>query len=718
MSSKNFAKVVIPHTRLDYFTYKVPRQLMDTAAVGSVVVVPFMKTHSKGVIYELSEKSDLPEEKVKLVEAIMTPEFSTSSEYIELAKWISDYYVASLSEVIPLFFPPGIVERGSYIYKLAKKNIESKIPLLEYLSKIYPRGASLKTLQKLFGSGVTKILSELQAEGVVILADKVKIKKYRKLDFTSVMPIHIPEEPTPEQNKLIQEFFKDRPSVSLIFGITGSGKTRVYSWMIEKILEEGKSALVMVPEIALTPQVFNYFNHIFKGQVVYYHSRLSQSERRWIFKEVREGNKKIVIGPRSSLFLPIKNLGIIVIDEEHDSSYKEIEKNPAYHARDVAIKLGEILKIPIILGSASPSLESYYKTSTGEYHMYKLTERVPQYRSPEIGIIDLRKRRGEYLISIELLNEIQKNLNENKQVILFLNRRGHSTFLMCTECGNIFQCPHCSVNLVFHKLDHRLHCHICNYTYQIPEICPNCGSMKLKLRGTGTQKVEEAVKNYFPDVEMARFDLDAFLKEGLNEKAFKDFFQGKLKLLVGTKMVGKGFDFPGLGLVGVINADIGLGLPDFRAEEKVFQLILQIAGRIRTGGKVLIQTYNPESRAIKYASAMDYESFAESELKEREQFAYPPFYNLTLLEFSGQNTEDLVKHAESIRKRLLDINPSGLEVLGPVPSPVAKKGGNYFVRLILKYLDRNFPLKLNFLKDIKLPRNITFSIDVDPQDLL
>ncbi len=719
MSSKVFVKLIIPRAGLDYFTYIVPPNLRDSSKPGSVAIAPFLKTRSKGVIYEITAESEVPEEKLKPIESVLDPEFSTSEEYMKLAKWISDYYIAKLPDVISLFFPPGVVERGSYIYKLShRKGLPSDSPLVSYLLKIYPRAATLRTLQKVFGSGVSRTLQELQEEGIITVKEKIRIRKYRELQFIPPMPVQIPEIPTQSQEKVIQDFFSERPPVSLLFGVTGSGKTRVYSWIIDRLLKEGKSALVLVPEIALTPQIYNYFNNIFKETAVYYHSRLSDSERRWVFREVRKGNKKIVIGTRSALFLPIKNLGIIILDEEHDSSYKEIEKSPNYHARDVAIKLGEILRIPVILGSASPSMESYEKALKGEYRLYRLAERVPHYKLPKIEVIDLRNRKGEYLFTAELLSEIQSALNGNRQVILFINRRGYSTFLLCLECGHILQCENCSVNLVYHKLDGKLHCHMCGSTFEIPENCPNCGSNRMKLCGTGTQKVEEAVKKYFPGIEVVRFDLDAFLKEGLNEKAFRDFFQGKLKLLVGTKMVGKGFDFPGLGLVGVINADIGLGLPDFRSEEKVFQLLLQIAGRIRTGGKVLIQTYNPESRAIKYASIMDYEAFAKSELEERIKFRYPPYAHLTLLEFCGQNSKELEEFAKSIRHKILELEIEDLEIMGPVPSPIGKKGGYSFVRLILKYSDENLPQKLNFLKQAKIPPNVSVSIDVDPQELL
>lgn len=719
MSSKKFARVVIPRTSLDHFTYSIPEELLKKIFPGAVVIVPFQKTRSKGVVWEIMDTPDLPEDKIKPIEEVITSEFATTEPYLKLAEWMRDYYLCSLADIIPLLFPPGVVERGSYIYKLAsKKDIPKDNPVISYLSNIYPRGASLKRLKKLFGSGVSRNLKELHALGYVKLVDNIKVKSYRELDFYSPFPIEIPTTPTPSQKEILDDFFKNKPKVSLIFGVTGSGKTRLYSWIVEEFVKEGKSALIMVPEIALTPQIFNYFSNIFRGEVMFYHSRLSDSERRWVFKQAKEGKRKILIGPRSALFVPLRNLGVIIIDEEHDTSYKESEKVPTYHARDVAIKLGEILNIPVVLGSASPSLESYHNALKGEIAFYKLKQRVPHYKVPQIEIIDLKKIKGEYILSPDLLNEINKTLQRDRQVILFINRRGHSTFLMCLECGNVFQCPDCSVNAVYHRTDNKMHCHICGKTFDVPYACPSCGSIKLQLRGTGTQKVEEAVSKFFNNLEIKRLDLDSFLREGVNQSAFREFYEGKLKLLVGTKMVGKGFDFPNLGLIGVVNADIGLGLPDFRSEERVFQLLLQIAGRIRTGGKVLIQTYSPNSRAIKFVKELNFEGFAESELQERKKFGYPPFSFLSLIELSGKKVEQLVEEAQKIKEEINSMGIENLQIMGPVPSPISKKGGNYFVRLILKYNSRETVFKLKFLKDYKIPSNINITIDVDPQELV
>lgn len=719
MNSEIYANVIIPKSGLDYFTYRVPPSLIDKIKPGLVVIVPFHRTRSKGVVYEIINEVQIEKSKIKDIESVLDDDFSTTEEHLKLAEWMSRYYISNLSEVIQLFFPPGLVERGKYVYKL--KNIPSlpiDNPVVKYLLEKKPHKASLRQLQKVFGSGVRKILDELEREGIIILENIVNIKKYRELNLYTPFPVDIPKEPTTQQKIAIEKFFSDRRLVSLLHGVTGSGKTRVYTWIIEKYLQQGKSAIVLVPEIALTPQIFNYFNQIFHQNVVFYHSKLGDSERRWVFKTVRKGEKKILIGPRSALFLPIKDPGIIIIDEEHDSSYKEIEGTPSYHARDVAIKLAELQNIRVLLGSGSPSLESYYKAQTGEYLYLTLTERVPHYKVPKIQVIDMRKRKSQLLFSLELLDEIQKTVNQNKQIILFLNRRGYAPFLICTDCGNILKCQNCSVNLVYHKTETKLKCHTCGFTSNIPETCPNCGSTKIKFSGTGTQKVEEIVKKYFPNMEVKRFDLDAFIRDGVDERTFKGFLTGKLNLLVGTKMVGKGFDFPNLGLVGVINADVGLGLPDFRAEEKVFQLLIQIIGRIRTGGKVLIQTFNPDSRAVVYSAKMSYEEFAEIELKEREKFLYPPFVYLTIIEIAGTELNKITEIARDLKQKISELPARYLEIIGPVPSPVSKKAGNFLVRLLLKYKDKNFPEQLKFLKNYPTPKNVYLSIYVDPLDMV
>ncbi|MEO0272198.1 MAG: primosomal protein N' [candidate division WOR-3 bacterium] len=719
MNSEIYANVIIPKSGLDYFTYRVPPGLIDKVRPGVLVVVPFQRTRSKGVVFEIINEAPIEKSKIKDIESILDDDFSTTENHLKLALWMSRYYISNLSEVIQLFFPPGLVERGKYIYKL--KNVSTlplDNPVVKYLLEKKPHKASLRQLQKVFGSGIRRILEELEREGIVVLENNVKIKKYRELNLYTPYPVNIPKEPTTQQKIVIEKFFSDQRLVSLLHGVTGSGKTRVYTWIIEKYLQQGKSAIVLVPEIALTPQIFNYFSQIFHQNVVFYHSRLGDTERRWVFRAVRKGERKILIGPRSALFLPIKDPGIIIIDEEHDSSYKEIEGTPSYHARDVAIKLAELQNIRVLLGSGSPSLESYYLAKKGEYLYLTLTERVPHYNVPKVQIIDMRKRKTQLLFSLELLDEIQKTVNQNKQIILFLNRRGYAPFLICIDCGNILKCHNCSVNLVYHKTESKLKCHTCGLTTDIPETCPNCGSTNIKFSGTGTQKVEEIVKKYFPNMEVKRFDLDAFIREGVDEGTFKEFLAGKLNLLVGTKMVGKGFDFPNLGLVGVINADVGLGLPDFRAEEKVFQLLLQIIGRIRKGGKVLIQTFNPDSRAVAYSAKMNYEEFAEAELKEREKFLYPPFVYLTIIEIAGPELEKITQVAKELKEKISVLSVRYLEIIGPVPSPISRKGGNFLVRLLLKYKDKNFPEELNFLKNYPLPKNVYLSVYVDPVDML
>ncbi len=719
MSSKYYARIIIPRSGLDYFTYRIPHSLVEKAIPGRVVIVPFLRAKSRGVIYELINDPEIEESKIREIETVIEDDFSTTENHLKLASWMSKYYISPLSEVIQLFFPPGVIERGTYVYKILKvQDLPDNHPVVKYLLSKPSKKASLKHLQKIFGTGVTKILKELEEEGIVTLESSGKIKKYKELTFYTPFPIEIPQIPTLHQREVIEKIFSEDKRINLLLGVTGSGKTRVYTWIIERYLTEGKSAIVLVPEIALTPQIFNYFSQVFHDQVVFYHSRLSDSERRWVFKAVRNGEKKILIGPRSALFLPIKDPGIIIIDEEHDSSYKEIEGSPSYHARDVAIKLAELNNIKVLLGSASPSLESYYRAKKGEYLFLNLPERVPQYRLPKVEIIDMRKRKSQILFSLELLDEIKKAMEQNKQVILFLNRRGYSTFMICTDCGYILKCPNCSVNLVYHKTEGKLKCHTCGYATDFPDVCPSCGSPNLKLSGTGTQKIEETVKRYFPETQVKRFDLDAFIREGVDDLTFREFLRGSLNILVGTKMVGKGFDFPNLKVVGVVNADIGLGLPDFRAEEKVFQLLLQIVGRIRTGGKVLIQTFNPESRAIRFAAEMNYEKFAEMELKEREKFVYPPFVYLTLIEIAGPEMDILKNVADKLKGKILALNEENLELLGPVPAPVSKKAGNYVMRILLKYKDSEFPLKLNFLRDSTTPKKVSISVYVDPLDMV
>ncbi|HDL59828.1 MAG TPA: primosomal protein N' [candidate division WOR-3 bacterium] len=718
-----YADIIIPDTKTDFFTYRLKDEHISEITPGRVVVVPFKNKKVKGVVYRTKKECELQLPEIKWVEEILPEDISTLPTLIKLAEWISQYYFSPLSETIKLFFPPKTLERETKEYRLRQQNIESKDPLIQYFKKRYPRWISLKTVLNNFGEAARRKLEKLVRGGIIEEREKIYTRKEKEFRVYPVTTRSIPHNPTPAQKEVLRKFkekISHKPSTFLLFGATGSGKTMVYSWIMKEFVESGMSVIVLVPEISLTPQITDFFLRIFGDMVTFYHSALSDAERRWIFTRVRKGEKRVIVGPRSALFLPAPQLGLIVVDEEHDTSYKEEERTPCYNARDVAVFYGNLLNIPVILGSATPSLESFYNaTAARKYTLLELKERIPGYSNPTIEIIDMKEEKTPAGISIHLLDEIKKTIESNKQVMLFLNRRGFSPYLICRDCGYIMKCPHCSVGLVYHKKEGVLKCHLCGYKAKIPDICLKCGSPNLKLMGVGTQKVEEVIKNLFSNIQIARMDVDAVPKKGMVPRIYEDFYQGKLKILVGTKMLGKGFDFPNLGLVGVINADIGLGMPDFRAEERSFQLLYQVAGRIRKGGKVIIQTHNPESRAISTIKKFDYRAFVLNELADRKKYGYPPYRRLTSIEIEGRDLNKVIEFSQTIFNLLEKSKKQEVELLGPASCPREKIRNKYRYRILLKYKKyENLNATLRVLKEIKIPTNFTLKVNVDPLDLM
>lgn len=718
-----YADIIIPDTKTDFFTYRIKDEHIPEISPGRVVIVPFKNKKVKGVIYRTKKKCELGLSEIKWVEEILPEDISTLPALIKLAEWISNYYFSPLSETIKLFFPPKTLERETKEYRLRQDEVDSSEPLIQYLKKRYPRWISLKTLVNNFGESARRKLKQLVKEGIIEERERIYTRKEKEFKVFPVTTRRIPQSPTSAQKKVLKKFKESvsrKPGTFLLFGATGSGKTMVYSWIMEEFVQKGKSVIVLVPEISLTPQITDFFLRIFGDTVTFYHSGLSDAERRWVFTRVRKGEKRVIVGPRSALFLPAPQLGLIVVDEEHDTSYKEEERTPSYNARDVAVFYGNLIGIPVVLGSATPSIESFYNATVAKkYTLLELKERIPGYSNPKIEIIDMKEERAPQGISIHLLDEIKKTIESGKQVMLFLNRRGFAPYLICRDCGYIMKCPHCSVSLVYHKKEGVLKCHLCGYKTRILDTCPKCGSPNLRLMGVGTQKVEEAIKNLFTDIQIARMDVDAVSKKGVAPRIYEDFLRGRLKILVGTKMLGKGFDFPNLGLVGVINADIGLGMPDFRAEERNFQLLYQVAGRIRKGGKVIIQTYNPESRAISSVKKFDYRTFVLNELADREKYGYPPYKRLTSLEIEGKDLHKVVEFAQKLFTLLEKSKKPEVEILGPASCPREKIRKKFRYRILLKYKKyENLNATLRVLKEIKIPASFTLKVNVDPLDLM
>ncbi|GGH74757.1 primosomal protein N' (replication factor Y) [Pullulanibacillus pueri] len=538
----------------------------------------------------------------------------------------------------------------------------------------------------------------------------------------------IPLELTDEQQAAIHPVLEDlderRHRVHLCHGVTGSGKTEIYLQAIQRVLEKGQEAIVLVPEISLTPQMVERFRGRFGDEVAVLHSGLSRGEKYDEWRKIHRGEVRVVVGARSAVFAPFTNVGIIIIDEEHETSYKQ-EESPRYHARDVAIFRGEFHHCPVILGSATPSLESYARAQKGVYRLAPLLKRVNQKPMPPVSIIDMREelRAGNRsMFSRDLFQSLQERLRKGEQSVLFLNRRGYSTFIMCRDCGHVLSCPHCDISLTFHRKNNKVKCHYCGFEEQVPHQCPSCGSEHIRFFGSGTQKVEEALTTLLPEARVIRMDVDTTRKKGAHERFLKAFGRGEADILLGTQMIAKGLDFEKVTLVGVLAADAMLHLPDFRSTEKTFQLLTQVggrAGRHQLDGEVIIQSYTPEHYAMTLAAEHDYQHFYLKEMQSRKRHDYPPFYYLSLITVSHESFARASGVAEQITRLLAQELTSQAIILGPVAPPIARIKDRYRCQCMIKY--KNEPKLKQTLKNILdhyqgafSKEGLSISMDIDP----
>jgi primosomal protein N' (replication factor Y) len=513
--------------------------------------------------------------------------------------------------------------------------------------------------------------------------------------------------------------------VFLLQGVTGSGKTEIYIRLIKKLLKAGKTAMVLVPEIALTPQTAHRFRNAFGDSVAVLHSGMRLGERFDQWRRIRAGQYRVVVGARSALFAPLSDLGMIVVDEEHESSYKQ-NRNPRYHAVDVAIKRAEVEGCPVILGSATPAIESCHKARSGRFGHILLTKRVENRKLPSIEIVDMKeefKQGNRGIFSLALQEEMHKCLTMEDKFILFINRRGYASFLLCRDCGYVPKCNRCAVSFTYHRDRMRLVCHHCNCNTAVPTNCPECGSRRIGDFGIGTQKVESELDKLIPGLNIIRMDADTTKGRDSHRKKLIEFYHQKRSVLLGTQMIAKGLDFPEVTLVGIINGDTALNLPDFRAAERTFQLLMQVSGRAGRGskpGKVVLQTYFPESYALSAVSVGDYDGFFEQEIDLRRELLYPPFCQLINIVISGSNSNRVEAVAQEIIGLISDGNQNEItEVLGPAPAPLSKIKGHHRWHIILKVSDsepacRFLQERLRSLNGSKLGRGVNLTVDVDP----
>ena len=716
------------------FSYLIPDEMKDKIQIGQAILVPFGR---QGLInaFCVGFSDYLPGDfKVKKISKILdeTPLFSL--EYLKLLEWVANYYCTDLVTVLNAAIPLKLIEKASKTEqavefvtfdgatKRQKEVLEilqtsGKVPLIEFEKQAKTTRATIKKLESI---GCLKLTNE---------------ELYRNpLDILKITEKEPLFELSEEQNKVYEEIkkLKNKTSSSiLLHGVTASGKTEVYFKLIDDTIKSGKNVLFLAPEIALASQLTKRLAKKFGTKdVAIWHSSISDGERYDVWQKLYKNEIKILAGARSAVFAPLQNIGLIVIDEEHESAYKQTSPAPRYDAKVVAKKLSELHNCPLILGSATPDISVYYN-ALNTNNLFELTKRYNDAKVPHVTVINMQEHgRAAYrnVISKPLQTAINETLEQGKQAILLINRRGFSTYTQCQACGHVVECPNCAIPMIWHSKDNRLKCHYCNHTESFPEFCPECGSDALRNSGTGTQKIEQYIKELYPDKVVERIDSDILVRKGEHIRLLERFQKGEIDILVGTQMIAKGLDNPNVTLVGVISADASFNLPDFRASERGFQLLTQVAGRAGRGGyegKVYFQTYNPEYYALESAKSQNYKEFYSKEIIAREEFDYPPFSQIVRLILSGVNSFRVEKSALEIATRLSTmIDKYGiserLEVLGPTACVIERINGQYRFQILVKnkMAEKGHMFVSSFINKIVMPKDIKLTIDVDPLDIL
>jgi primosomal protein N' (replication factor Y) len=727
MEQPRFASVVLDQAIDKTLDYSIPEHLLERIQVGVRVLVPLKKSLRPGTVFLLKPSAEIPH--VHPIADLASDKPLIAPDLFALASWMARYYGTSLRKALSLMLPPA-VRRGMEEKKQLFVKSELSKPTLAELCPQKPRAqaAILEViLQHPKGILLTELLEKAGASRSPIdtlVKEKILSLEHLEIDRSPLVGEEyfqtkakaLNGEQAAALEKITSSLRDTRFETHLLHGVTGSGKTEIYLQAIDLALSQRKSALLLVPEIALTSQTVDRLKSRFERRIAILHHRLSDGERRDTWHRIHSGEIPLVVGARSALFSPLVNLGLIIVDEEHEPSYKQSEEAPCYHARDVTVVRGKLSHATVILGSATPSLESYTNALNGKYTLSRLTERPGNAFLPKVTIVDMRGKKFN-LFSDSLLQEIEKRLKVGEQSLLFLNRRGFHTAQSCQQCGHTVQCPHCSLSLTFHKGENTLACHLCNYELTPPpRSCPECHNPEsLKYKGAGTEQVERALHAIFPEIRTLRLDGDTTRHKGSHEKFFKQFRSGKADVLIGTQMVAKGLHFPSVTLVGVLNADASLQIPDFRASEHVFQLLTQVAGRSGRGalpGEVLIQTYLPDNSTIRHAAAQDYETFYREEVEARKLFQYPPFSHLIKFCFSGLSLSETQAHAEQVRSFLIRHLPAAFELLPVTPCGYAKVKDHFRFQFLVKGDHPHIVTAL--LPQIPKHSKVRMTLDVDP----
>lgn len=752
-----YCSIAFPNKIHRTFTYHVPDEMQDNLQAGMRVKASFGSRSQIGYCIDCFESlAEKPSYTIKTLESVLDKKPLFNKELISLIKWISEYYLAPVGLCFRAAHPselgykrveycfvasgedpgnwPEIPETGLSTrdfyglpeerQKAIKRGLDAGILLID---NIFPKTKNIRMVTAVRLMNTDGKITERQQEIVDLLSsldqplEEIRLiqKKLRvnasvintliKKGVLGKCQMEVPADPfdhlcserrrdislSEEQKKVISEIVRHENTFYpvLLHGITGSGKTEIYIQLAKRQLEAGKSVLILVPEIAITPQIAARFRTTFGNKVAIWHSQMSDAERLWTWNQMLRGTIRLVVGARSALFAPLPDIGLIVVDEEQESSFKQDDQTPRYHARDAAVMYAHILGIPVILGSATPSLESYYQSALQRYKRLELTKRYGGAQLPGVSLIDMNNADRKGIFSEKLLKAIYDTLEKGKQAIILQNRRGFNTVFVCSECGHVLQCPKCSVSLTYHKRLNKLMCHVCNATYPGTKICPQCNKSTLKPMGTGTQRIEEELQTFFPDARIARMDMDTTRTRHAHARILTNFEEHRYDILLGTQMIAKGLDFPDVTLVGIINADMGIDIPDYRAGERLFHLIYQVSGRSgrsRHPGNVFIQTYSPDEPVIQMASQLQLREFYNLELFQRKSLHYPPFSRLFLIRISGKLPQEVEAAATRIHRSIISRLPAA-NCLGPAPAPIERIKNKSRWQILVKAGRKNDP---------------------------
>lgn len=700
------------------FDYKVPQEKEKFIKIGLRVEVPFGHQKLEGFVLEIKENSNL--DSLKEIIRVIDEDIVLNDELIKLGKFMKEKTLAPLISCYQVMLPKALKAKNNVVinkkyetfYKLNKNIVAVKLNSGQQEIVDMFKTKEMVSRKEILDISSSS-LNTLVKKNILV---KCLVEKYRTdyLDKSDRV-----KELTLEQQKVVDSVNLFSNDVYLLHGVTGSGKTEVYIKLIEKVLNLGKTAIMLVPEISLTPQMVSRFEQVFGNKIAALHSALSDGEKYDEWRRIVRGEVSIVIGARSAVFAPLTNIGIIIIDEEHSDSYKQ-DNNPRYNAKDIAIERARNYNCPVLMGSATPSLDTYARAIKKVYKLLNLPNRVNGKDLPHIDIVDMNEEmkysKGHF--SKRLLDEIKKTVKNKEQVILLLNRRGYSSFVSCKNCSYTMKCPNCDISLTYHKSSNMLRCHYCGYGTNLLHTCPSCGENSISTLGVGTEKIEEELNSLIEDAKILRMDVDTTSKKGMHKKMITAFKNHEYDILLGTQIVAKGLDFPLVTLVGVINADTSLNIPDFRSSENTFDLLCQTSGRSgrsKNQGKVIIQTFNKDHYAIKYSKEHDYIGFFKKEMDIRRKLKYPPYYFLCYLKISGKDDNYILNEANKI-KRSLERNLSSTIILGPSPATVFKINNIYRYGIIMKYKDSKdlYDVLTKIMNHYQSNNKVVIDVDFNP----